>query len=85
MTNVTYVFPSIVSVMWVLIDDQSCSSIMTSLGHNRCLLPGSWSTCKESEIRLTLRFMQQTATIGECRFISPHNSISELMEAYLSL
>lgn len=32
MTNVTYVFSSIVSVMWVLIDDQSCSSIMTSLG-----------------------------------------------------
>ncbi len=85
MTNVTYVFPSIVSVMWVLIDDQSCSSIMTSLGHNRCLLQGSWSTCKRTEIRLTSRFMQQTATIGEYSFISPHNSISELMEAYLSL
>ena len=57
MTNVTYVFPSIVSVMWVLIDDQSCSSIMTSLGHNRCLLQGSWSTCKRTEISLTSRFM----------------------------
>lgn len=85
MTNVTYVFPSIVSVMWVLIDDQNCSSIMTSLGHNRCLLQGSWSTCKRTEISLTSRFMQQTATIGEYSFISPHNSISELMEAYLSL